>query len=189
MKMQIFINRAFCSSVRSRQKSSNCAHGPEKGLTSPPLPAVNALKRRLNPLIISPISDGLSSKLFLPKLIHLLPSFTTFSNSRSPSLSGHEPELKLSTEEFEFEVQWCWCVSGEVGERRLASCASISERMVKKCEFDIGVRWRSSRRISSEPSVNFERRRGRVWIRSLGDGVVVGVACAIFGAWFWWLVG
>jgi len=68
-----------------------------------------------------------------------------------------------------------------VGERRFASWASISERMVKKCEFEVGVRCRSSGRVSSEPSVNFERRLGRVWMRSLGVEVVVGDGFAIFG--------
>lgn len=69
--------------------------------------------------------------------------------------------------------------------RRAASCASISERIWKKCEFEVGVRCRSSGRVSSLPSVNFERRRGRVWIRRRGgeEGEGVGFAMAMLG-WF-----
>jgi hypothetical protein len=75
-------------------------------------------------------------------------------------------------------------VGGDVGECRLAaSWASISDRMWKKCELEVGVRWSSSGRVSSEPSVNFERRLGRVWIRRRGgeDGLeVLWAGIAIF---------
>ncbi len=62
--------------------------------------------------------------------------------------------------------------------RRAASWASISERMWKKCELEVGVRCKSSGRVSSVPSVNRDIRRGRVWIRRRGgeDGRI--------GVWF-----
>jgi hypothetical protein len=51
-------------------------------------------------------------------------------------------------------------------------------------ELEVGVRWRSSGRVNSLPSVNFESRLGRVLIRRLGgeegEGFVEGVGCAIF---------
>jgi hypothetical protein len=77
-------------------------------------------------------------------------------------------------------------VVGDRDERRAASWASISDRMWKKCELEVGVRCRSSGRVSSLPSVNFERRRGRVWIRRRGGegGEGVGFAIAIF-----WVLG
>ena len=110
----------------------------------------------------------------------LLPSFT-LPNSRS--LSGLP---KLSTDDVELEFEFLWrlwiCVGGEVGERRrAASWASISERMWKKCELDVGVRCSSSGRVSSLPSVNLDIRRGRVWIRRRGgedarEGVWFAVA-------------
>ena len=69
-----------------------------------------------------------------------------------------------------------------MGECFLASWASISERMWKKCEFEVGVRWSNSGRVSSLPSVNFERRLGRpVWRRRRGgeEGPGEGFAIAM----------
>jgi hypothetical protein len=65
--------------------------------------------------------------------------------------------------------------------------------MWKKCEFEVGVRWRSSGRVSSLPSVNFERRRGRVCSlrrggedAGAGEGVGFAVAIAIAILLWWW---
>ena len=78
---------------------------PGYDFTSPTRPPVNALNRTLNPFIFPEISNGRSSKLFLPNVMLLRPSFAP--NSISPSLSLSRLLLpKLSTEDVELEFEF-----------------------------------------------------------------------------------